>query len=546
MPFEINSTYPVTTPVRQVAKAEYLFVVSKPKCKDFEHELRRAELTTKRYDSIDPELSYIAVHVRDSVYQKTAAVLSLEAENRKYGFTMEYKACSKDEFYPFSQRQKHQIIEHLAASEIDLPKYFSGYGSYKENKILVDYFPLHDPSKEDIWKLWGKGQFLKVFITWFVFAKTDQLLPIFLLGSYFGEKVGLYFAWTTFYTGFLAYLSIPSIVLSVFQLSTMTFDHPLILLYSLIVSLWITIMNQMWRRRENSLIRLWNMHDFRAKSTERRDYKHEFDVDERTGEIVKVSFVRSSILKVFFSLPMILFGFGLVAAAFIGFRVWDGLNSSFKNTILVGAINGASIFVLGAVYTFVARKLTDLENYRYEDQWENSFIIKIFGFQFVNCYISLFAIAFYDGSFDSIAYSLGAIFLVKQFLTYVTKIVLPYILNVIKLRIMHKKINALENDKTVKVSRDLEMEYNRNESMETIINYCEMIIQLGYISMFSSALPVCVVFALLRNMLLIKGWLRVMVGEIFSSLNVCRRPVAAGVKGIGTWSGILEVPPSHP
>eukprot|EP00826_Nyctotherus_ovalis_P010478 TRINITY_DN12759_c0_g1_i11.p1 TRINITY_DN12759_c0_g1~~TRINITY_DN12759_c0_g1_i11.p1 ORF type:complete len:558 (-),score=130.20 TRINITY_DN12759_c0_g1_i11:268-1941(-) len=542
MPFEINLTYPVTTPIRQVTKPEYLFVVLKSKCKNFEHELRRAELSIKRYDSIDPELSYIAVHVRDSVYQKTAAALNLEAENRKYGFTMEYKACNKDEYYPFSQRQKHQMIEHLAASEIDLPKYvFGATCSYKENQILVDYFPLHDASKEDIWKLWGKGQFLKVFITWFVFAKTDQLLPIFLLGSYFGEKVGLYFAWTTFYTGFLAYLSIPSIVLSVFQLSTMTFDHPLILLYSLVVSLWITIMNQMWKRRENSLIRLWNMHDFRAKSTERKNYRHELDIDERTGEVVKLSFIRSSIRKVFFSFPMIIFGLGLVAAAFIGFRVWDGINSSFKNTILVGAINGISIFVLNAVYTFVARKLTDLENYRYEDQWENSFIIKIFGFQFVNCYISLFAIAFYDGSFNSIAYSLGAIFLVKQFLTYITKIVLPYILNIIKVRITDKKINALENDRAVKVNRDLEMEYSRNASMETITNYCEMIIQLGYISMFSSALPICVVFALLRNMLLIKGWFRVTVGEIFSSLNACRRPVAAGVKGIGTWMGILEV-----
>jgi len=508
MPYEINSAE--WGPTNQEQKPEYLFIVIKSKCKDFEYELRRAELSVKRYDSVNPELSYLAVYVKDSVYKKTAMALNLEAENRKYGFMMEYKTCNKEEYYSFSQRQKHQMIEYLTASELDLMKYFSHLtNSYKDNKILIDYFPLHDLFKEDIRNLWGRGQFLKVFITWFVFARTDQLLPIFLLRSYFGEKVALYYSWVTFYTGFLAYLSIPGVVLSVFQLSSMKIDHPLTLFYSLFVSIWITLMNQMWKRRENSLIHFWNMHDFRVKGIERLTYQHELDINERTGEVVKQSFIRSSIRKLFFNLPMLIFGLALVAAAFIGFRVWSSISSSFENSILIGSINGISIFVLNFIYTFIARKLTDLENYQYQDQWENSFIIKIFGFQFVNCYISLFAIAFYDANIESIAYFLGSIFVVKQFLTFVIKFLVPYSLNFIKLRILNKKLFALRNDEKLRINKELEEEYNRYESAEQITDYCEMIIQLGYLTMFSSALPICVIIAFIRNLILIKGRLSV-------------------------------------
>jgi hypothetical protein len=122
MPFEINSAEWELSPINQERKPEYLFIVIKSKCKDFEHKLKRAELSVKNYDSVDPKLSYLAVYVKDSVYKKTAIALNLEAENRKYGFMMEYKTCNKEDYYPFSQRQKHQMIEHLTASELDLPK----------------------------------------------------------------------------------------------------------------------------------------------------------------------------------------------------------------------------------------------------------------------------------------------------------------------------------------------------------------------------------------------------------------------------------------
>ena len=50
---------------------------------------------------------------------------------------------------------------------------------------------------------------------------------------------------------------------------------------------------------------------------------------------------------------------------------------------------------MNAVYKWLARKLTDWENYRTQTQYDDSYIIKLFGFQFVNSYASLYYIAFF-------------------------------------------------------------------------------------------------------------------------------------------------------
>lgn len=138
MPFEINPVDSSMSCIKQPKKQEYLFVVLRSKWEDFKNELKRTEFNVTQYDSINPNLTFLTVHVEDAVYQKTAMALNLEAETRKYGFLTEYKAANKKDFYPFSQRQKHQMIEYLTRSELDIPKYclFSSVIVIKRTKYL--------------------------------------------------------------------------------------------------------------------------------------------------------------------------------------------------------------------------------------------------------------------------------------------------------------------------------------------------------------------------------------------------------------------------
>ena len=51
------------------------------------------------------------------------------------------------------------------------------------------------------------------------------------------------------------------------------------------------------------------------------------------------------------------------------------------------------------VYDWIARKLTDLECWRTQSEYDNSLTIKLFLLQFVNYYSSIMYIAFFKGRY---------------------------------------------------------------------------------------------------------------------------------------------------
>ena len=61
---------------------------------------------------------------------------------------------------------------------------------------------------------------------------------------------------------------------------------------------------------------------------------------------------------------------------------------------LASVCNSVQIQITNLLYGFLATVLTDLENYRTETEYEDSMIMKIFVFQFVNSYASFFFLAF--------------------------------------------------------------------------------------------------------------------------------------------------------
>lgn len=65
--------------------------------------------------------------------------------------------------------------------------------------------------------------------------------------------------------------------------------------------------------------------------------------------------------------------------------------------VIASIINVVQIQVLTFLYDHIAFKLTDLENQRNDVNYEDSMIIKLFLFQFVNNYSSFYFLAFIAG-----------------------------------------------------------------------------------------------------------------------------------------------------
>jgi hypothetical protein len=76
---------------------------------------------------------------------------------------------------------------------------------------------------------------------------------------------------------------------------------------------------------------------------------------------------------------------------------------------------GATL-LLGGIYAKVAAFIAKRENHRDEQSYESSLSSKRFIFDFVNNYISLYLLAFWDRSLAQLAQNLMTVIVIKQFL----------------------------------------------------------------------------------------------------------------------------------
>lgn len=102
------------------------------------------------------------------------------------------------------------------------------------------------------------------------------------------------------------------------------------------------------------------------------------------------------------SIPIFVVLIGACIAVYFATRKFkdDNLNGERNHDtiieIVAGMINGVSISILNFIYQHLAIYFMKLENHKYTDSYEKSFIFKLFAFKFINTNISLFYTAFID------------------------------------------------------------------------------------------------------------------------------------------------------
>ncbi|GFS12773.1 anoctamin [Elysia marginata] len=154
-------------------------------------------------------------------------------------------------------------------------------------------------------------------------------------------------------------------------------------------------------------------------------------------------------------------------------------------SITAACINLVIIIILSRVYLIIARVLTNFELHRTLTEWEDSFTLKMFLFQFVNHYASLFYIAFFKG-----------------------------------------KLIGRPGD----YNRD---QGARQEECDPAGCLIELLLQYGFVTIFVAAFPLAPLFALLNNIIEIRL-------DAYKFVTQWRRPLAMRAQDIGIWFGILQ------
>ncbi|XP_013386411.1 anoctamin-4 isoform X1 [Lingula anatina] len=308
---------------------------------------------------------------------------------------------------------------------------------------------------------WGAdNERVLLFEEWARPGRWYKYQPLDLIRKYFGEKIAIYFTWLGYYTMMLIPASICGLVVFIYGLATLSTDIPSneicdrsgpgnitmcplcdkncsywrlysscrysmvtywfdnygTMVFAVFMAVWATMFLEGWKRKQAEIEYEWDVAHFEE---EEETVRPEFEATVRHKKKNPVTQTDEPFLPAWSkcfryvtAFSVILFMLCLVLAAVFGVIIYrivivtlfystpDQLvaeNARLATTATAAVINLVVIMILNRLYQFVALGLTNMELQRTQTEWEDSFTFKMFLFQCVNFYATLFYIAFFKG-----------------------------------------------------------------------------------------------------------------------------------------------------
>ncbi|XP_065061401.1 anoctamin-7-like [Rhopilema esculentum] len=507
---------------------------------------------------------------------------------------------------PYGKRQRGEIgIERLVSEGCFAAAYPLHVGPHTRQPYLAPEDGGIEPEPE-----MNNRQILKNY--WGRWGKWSKYQPLDHIRFYFGEKIGLYFAWLGQYTAWLILPSFVGLLVFIYGVLTINsldnkdaidickakkgeyrmcprcdekfgckywdlkescnlvkvsylFDNAATVFFAIFVSFWAVFFLEFWKRKEITLAYHWDCLGFESEEERPRPtfaalaptvernpitgiMEPHFPEDKRKRRLFSGIIVIVTMVSL-----VLIFMIGVIVYKLLVYRPLAKSSLSASRALQIANISGAfcnllCILILSRVYEKVALALTHWEMHRTQTEYEDNLTFKVFVFQFVNFYGSIFYIAFFKGKLIGypgnykklmglrqeecgpggclieLAQQLVIIMVGKQLIGNIQEIAIP----LIKQKLQKRKRGKSDVDKP-----RWEDDYELAENEGLFAEYLEMVIQFGFITIFVAAFPLAPFFALANNIFEIR---------IDSNKLVCetRRPIAERAQDLGVWFNILE------
>ncbi|XP_063093799.1 anoctamin-2 isoform X1 [Cavia porcellus] len=223
-------------------------------------------------------------------------------KNLSYPFSREkmylYNIQEKDTFFDNATRSRivHEILKRTVCSRANNTM---GINSLIANNIYEAAYPLHDGEYDSPGDDMNDRKLL--YQEWARYGVFYKFQPIDLIRKYFGEKIGLYFAWLGLYTSFLIPSSVIGVIVFLYGCATIEedipskemcdqqnaftmcplcdkscdywnlssacgtarashlFDNPATVFFSIFMALWATMFLENWKRLQMRLGYFWDL-----------------------------------------------------------------------------------------------------------------------------------------------------------------------------------------------------------------------------------------------------------------------------------------------
>ncbi|EGZ14384.1 hypothetical protein PHYSODRAFT_332774 [Phytophthora sojae] len=235
-------------------------------------------------------------------------------------------------------------------------------------------------------------------------------------------------------------------------------------------------------------------------------------------------------------------------------------------------MNAVIIYVMDNLYQLLARKLTEFENYRTLDEHEAHLVAKRMPFHLVNSNASLWFLAFYVRRLDRVRERLWILLVATQLIDNFKEVGLPLAVSVggqvltaenkrrrrqsleslqsediegslrprrknsmpqLRAKQERERVDVAKAATEQRLARVL-MQKRQATYRDTFADYKELMVQFGYVTLYSPVFPLAAAFAWLNNAIESRSDLLKLVNR-----HGYQRPIAMHARGIGVWEKVL-------
>ncbi|CAG5850385.1 unnamed protein product [Menidia menidia] len=232
-----------------------------------------------------------------------------------------FNLSDRDKFFDTKTRSSI-VYEVLKRTRCTREKYAMGITSLLANGVYTSAYPLHDGDIEGANAEPNDRKLL--YEEWASYSVFYKYQPIGLIRKYFGEKVGLYFAWLGVYTQMLIPAAIVGVIVFLYGCATVDdnipsmeicdprhnitmcplcdracsywklvtacgtarashlFDNPATVFFSIFMALWAVLFMEHWKRRQMRLNYAWDLTGFGEEEEDHNRAEYELRVMQKT------------------------------------------------------------------------------------------------------------------------------------------------------------------------------------------------------------------------------------------------------------------------
>ena len=408
--------------------------------------------------------------------------------------------------------------------------------------------------------------------------------PLADICDYFGEKVALYFAWFGYYTCWLSMLFLFSNAMYVaIAVRGETDVHDTFdwcgYIYFLVLIVWSEMFQHSWLRENEAIKIKWGTHQDVLRETIRPQFQgigplvrstvHNNKMAVFPSEIRTARQIGSYLIifcTIVLNLSLILGVFWVEYLVIKKYKLKD--DNEYVN-IVHGCVQAIILVTNAHFFPLLSSRLNDWENYRTDQDYDQGLIMKTLVFQVITNFAAATFTTFGKGivfgecsggsCIGDLRILLIAIIVVRSAVTvwWIIRAMVGGVVDDLYLKTksgldkvegdMEEEDELLENEadnmdkaellrlnEETDDDKQYQDEIKLSEYQGTFGSYSASAVQFGFVSLFSVALPLLPVYALLENFVLIRV-------QAWSLCVLHRRPHVVSAEDIGGWSIFLKI-----